>query len=323
MKTRLPAILTVSVVLLTLAVGLTSIASAAPPKEGHRLVQAADVVAFGNPSFLMPLGTYDKSRETNPNGIKGWDEAYAESLVIGPRTEGEFGAIILSRSYKFPTAESARSALQAVNDPERAFSWNTRGRGADLLDSATRSALDHSSSAWSVWHGIDSEDFPAYQVWIQIGTYVAEIDISFTAGHETQGRALLGQLIRITVSRDPVSDPIPAAGDSSVGQASLDGSVNAIPLGYYADVRSTWIDVEPNWEYRAVWYTSYAYNPHYFGLGGDAATCASDHGCISNWNYYYNVPGQARLGIPKSFILPQSCCGANDPHNYQSTIWID
>ncbi|MFN4294540.1 MAG: hypothetical protein ACK4JD_10445 [Thermoflexales bacterium] len=38
--------------------------------------------------------------------------------------------------------------------------------------------------------------------------------------------------------------------------------------------------------YGAVFSGKYGHNQHYLGPGGDAATCQSSAGCISNWNWW-------------------------------------
>ena len=74
--------------------------------------------------------------------------------------------------------------------------------------------------------------------------------------------------------------------------------------------------------YGAFFSGKYGHNQHYLGPGGDAATCQSSAGCISNWNWWggdRNV-----LLIPKWGWLWAPGAGPRwQPSNYQARVWID
>jgi len=89
---------------------------------------------------------------------------------------------------------------------------------------------------------------------------------------------------------------------------------------YKVDI-AYWIGIEPH--YGAFFSGSYGYNQHYLGPGGDAATCGSSSGCISNWNWwgsYRNV-----LLVPKGgWLWAEPPWGPRwQGYNYQATLWLD
>lgn len=76
--------------------------------------------------------------------------------------------------------------------------------------------------------------------------------------------------------------------------------------------------------YGAFFSGKYGHNQHYLGPGGDAATCQSSAGCISNWNWW----GSDRnvLLLPRSWLfgeLPWWWGPRWQPSNYQARVWID
>ncbi|HXF70746.1 MAG TPA: hypothetical protein VNK89_13175 [Thermoflexus sp.] len=76
--------------------------------------------------------------------------------------------------------------------------------------------------------------------------------------------------------------------------------------------------------YGAFFSGKYGHNQHYLGPGGDAATCQSSAGCISNWNWW----GADRnvLLLPRSWLFgefPWFSGPRWQPSNYQARVWID
>jgi len=81
-----------------------------------------------------------------------------------------------------------------------------------------------------------------------------------------------------------------------------------------------WVGIEPH--YGAFFSGGYGYNQHYLGPGGDAATCGSSSGCISNWNWWGN--DFSVLLVPKSGWLWAELPGGPrwQGYNYQATVFI-
>ncbi len=87
-----------------------------------------------------------------------------------------------------------------------------------------------------------------------------------------------------------------------------------------------WAFNDPIWEphYGAFFNGSNCGDQHYFGSGGDGATCAQ--GCISNWNWWGNYLNV--LLLPKCWLYNIACI--IDPiderwrgSNYQARCWFD
>ncbi|MCX7623967.1 MAG: hypothetical protein RMK01_11605 [Thermomicrobium sp.] len=80
-------------------------------------------------------------------------------------------------------------------------------------------------------------------------------------------------------------------------------------------------------EYVAFFPGEYGHDQHFVGPGGDAATCSSNHGCTSQWNWT-NSGGAVRnvLLLFKSWLFTVPCLvqrsGAWTPANYRATMWI-
>ncbi len=113
-----------------------------------------------------------------------------------------------------------------------------------------------------------------------------------------------------------------------LGQALAGGNEPPQPLGFWSthtayqvDV-AFWADGQPH--YAAFFSGLYGYNQHYLGPGGDAATCGSSAGCISNWTWYNDVD-RNRLLLPKGgWLLTEPPWGPKwQASNYQATTWID
>jgi nitrate reductase NapE component len=83
----------------------------------------------------------------------------------------------------------------------------------------------------------------------------------------------------------------------------------------------------PSAEYGAFFPGQYGHDQHCVGPGGDAATCGSNHGCISQWNWT-NYGGAQRnvLLLPKTWLYTIPCLaqrsGAWTAANYRATMWI-
>lgn len=115
----------------------------------------------------------------------------------------------------------------------------------------------------------------------------------------------------------------------------VEGSLgNVEPTGYYA-VRSAYAvgrAFTTGWlpcideHYGAFFPGSNGYNQHYVGPGGDSATCISDHGCISQWDWWGTY--RSVLLLPKSWLYSVQPCfwkrsDAWVAANYRATVWID
>lgn len=79
----------------------------------------------------------------------------------------------------------------------------------------------------------------------------------------------------------------------------------------------SWAD---NCHHLATWIRPYGNSAHFVGSGGDASTCSSSHGCISQWTWWLQTP-ESRLGVPKSFYFVGS--GAMVASNYTASVWYD
>lgn len=97
------------------------------------------------------------------------------------------------------------------------------------------------------------------------------------------------------------------------------------PKHWVSDRADYWEEVFQNGErhYLAVWDEPHGHDPHFHGIGGDAVTCCSTHGCIDNWSWWSTNP-KSKLGVPKSF---RNVCGvlfgSLDIHNYSATVWMN
>lgn len=82
-----------------------------------------------------------------------------------------------------------------------------------------------------------------------------------------------------------------------------------------------WTGPEPH--FGAFFLGRWGHNQHYLGPGGDAATCGSSAGCISNWNWW----GADRnvLLLPKwGWLWTEPPWGPKwQPAHYQAQVWID
>lgn len=82
-----------------------------------------------------------------------------------------------------------------------------------------------------------------------------------------------------------------------------------------------WTGIEPH--YGAFFPGRWGHNQHDLGPGGDAATCGSSAGCISNWNWW--GADQNVLLLPKwGWLWTEPPGGPKwQPANYQARVWID
>lgn len=75
------------------------------------------------------------------------------------------------------------------------------------------------------------------------------------------------------------------------------------PMGFWATITAYkvavayWIGIEPHYAAFFNGSATWAGNQHYLGPGGDAATCGSSSGCISNWDWWGSPA--TRLLVPK------------------------
>lgn len=80
-------------------------------------------------------------------------------------------------------------------------------------------------------------------------------------------------------------------------------------------------------EFGAFFSGEYGHNQHYLGPGGDTATCSSNHGCISSWNWtnHSGMIGNILL-VPKTWLYIVPCLWLRNeawvPSYYSATIFI-
>jgi hypothetical protein len=104
------------------------------------------------------------------------------------------------------------------------------------------------------------------------------------------------------------------------------------PNGFWSTIRAyqvAWAFNDPPLvPHYGAWFSgSNGYNQHYFGPGGDNATCLySGSGCISTWNWW--GPNYAVLLLPKCWLFSYFCVSGQIPERwnafyYQATMWIN
>lgn len=104
------------------------------------------------------------------------------------------------------------------------------------------------------------------------------------------------------------------------------------PNGFWSTIRAyqvAWAFNDPPLvPHYGAWFSgSNGYNQHYFGPGGDNATCLySGSGCISTWNWW--GPDYAVLLLPKCWLFAYFCVSGQIPERwnafyYQATMWIN
>ncbi len=285
--------------------------SADSANEGHRLVRPADVVAFGDVEVMVPEGTVEKEGPRDYRVLAGWEEGRSTDLIVTSPKSGEFAALINSASYKFSSPQAGQTALNALPDPIGDGSWESVVEDdASVLDDAVVELLEGRS--WRLWHGIDDEGVPAYVLWIQSGPYITEVHLNVL--RESFGRQLFNHIAKRLVD-------VPSA-ETPTGQAPILSPKAPPTLKWWASgVRADHFEFPQWWHVLAVWTFPYGHDPHFHGAGGDATTCNSNHGCISEWTWWLQVP-ESKLGVPKQWWVTNFQNGSGSPSNYSATVWI-
>jgi hypothetical protein len=200
------------------------------------------------------------------------------------------------------------------------FSWMKPAQDTPF-DLELVKSLEARSMMWRAWHGEDSEGLPTFALWIQAGSFIAEVHINVGPDQEAFGWWVFNHIVKKLISMENVSTLAPLNDERSILPTKAPS-----PNWWLPDVRADhweyeWTGGEVHW--LATWTSPRGHNPHYHGLGGDPLTCVLA-GCIENWVWWTQVP-ISRLGVPKRFIIldPTLWGDAENVHNYSATVWID
>ncbi len=169
-------------------------ASGGSGNKGHLLVRPSDVAAFGDVEVAVPEGSVEDSEAIDPLPLTNWEGGRLAVLIITSPESGQFAALIHSSSFKFSSPQAAHTALDALPDPIKDYSWESVVEdNVSMLDDALVESLEGRS--WRVWHGIDNEGVPAYVLWIQSDSYVTEVYLNVL--QEPFGRQLFNHIVRL------------------------------------------------------------------------------------------------------------------------------
>lgn len=162
---------------------------------------------------------------------------------------------------------------------------------------------------------------------------IADLDRGLAVGAELTEHAIGALLARSGVTAPIVNGPA-GFDENRPALTGPDTEVGASPDWYGTSSASFWrhmtaqgescgaLNPDENCHHLATWTRPYGNGPHFVGSGGDAATCNSNHGCISQWTWWLLTP-ESRLGVPKSFYFPYVLSGSMVASNYTASVWYD
>jgi len=257
--------------------------SEGPVSEGHFLIRPDDVAAFGNVQIAEPEGSVESREAIDRRPLAGWEEGYSTVLLVTSPQSDEFVALIYSASYKFTSPQVGETALDTLPEPIEDYSWEMVVKDdVSVFDDDLVGSL--AGRSWHLWRGIDNEGMPAYFLWIQSGPYVAEVYLNVL--QESVGHQLLNHIARRVIQRaggaasaETPTRPLPAWSPRA----------RPGPEWWFSGARADHFEFPCCVHVLAVWTFPYGHDPHFHGAGGDATTCSSNHGCISNWTWWLQV----------------------------------
>ncbi|MDQ7028559.1 MAG: hypothetical protein Q9O62_01635 [Ardenticatenia bacterium] len=215
-------------------------------RKGRLLIRPEDVRPFGNVQVLTPEGTVEKGGQRDHGVLTNWQEGCSIDLVVVVQG-GKYVALINSASYKFPSEAAAQAALNDLPDPVIEGLWRSVAKDIPVFDRAVAEALR--GQRWHAWQGVDDEGLPAYVLWIQHDSYIAETHINVWPGQDVFGQQLLNHVTdrlikKITLGVSPL--------DMS-GSQLFTSLLSATPKWWAPDVRADHFEFPQWWHVLAVW----------------------------------------------------------------------
>jgi hypothetical protein len=184
----------VFLMILLVAGAASAVAITVAQRQPRLLLRAGDLKKWGTEQVSVPEGPYLPG--SGPGNVTGWTEDRWVAVVVRSPADKTRGGLVGSEAYYFPSATEARLAVERLQDPGTAFGWQTRAEGEALIDADVLKLLKAHSSAWRAWYGLDREGLPGYLLRFQIGSGVAELQLSVPTEKDGYGRLLLNDAAR-------------------------------------------------------------------------------------------------------------------------------
>lgn len=302
------------------------------------LLRAQDLAPFGEVLISTPPMKPPPSEYPDAAGLQ---EALSVAFSVeGPPTSG-YRALVLNEVLEFRSPKDAQRFM--VSKQQEALQEVKAGQTTPIdLNEMPKSTFSQKGVAANALYRVDEDGIVNVVLILQRRTFVAGVRMMIYASDVDQltervrEGATLAELANpakaITVGLEMIvhiSTVILAAPPSSREDRL---SPRLVPDWYGTCAASFWRHLTeqgqtcPAWSpagnchHLATWTRPYGNNPHYTGSGGDSATCASSHGCISQWTWWLRTP-ESRLGVPKSFYFIG--IGPMTISNYIASVWYD
>jgi hypothetical protein len=286
---------------------------AAPQANGRTLLDTHDLSKSGTVYVMAEEGS--SVPQSGPGFVTGWVDGHYTCVEVASTAQSEKVGIVGSESFRYLSATDARLAIERLQAPGTAFGFQTLAEGKALIDVDVLKLLQAHSSTWRAWYGLDREGLPGYILRFQLSNCVAELQVSVPSKQEAYGRLLLNDAVRALLRPDLTEPPSVSGPGAAIPKAGPQwyGRANAWQVWYWAPM-----------EIGAFWHYNDAHDAHYLGPGGDALTCYSNHGCISNWYWNRNSAyyPDAILEVPKTWFFTYGD-DTGYGYNWDAECWFD